>query len=136
MDAGAEFTTRMAFRAERATDFEAVEKHVSFLLSADMDRSVAFIRSAPFCRFRVRALYRTREINGPLYGPNGIVLSFTRDSPPGRGGWVAVWVREDPAADSRSYDDSWQVDGDGQDGSLLLKVESGSQPERSPQANK
>jgi hypothetical protein len=84
------------FRVDnRAADFEPIERRVSVLLTAESDRCGAFIRSVPFCRFRVRALYHTREVDAPLYGPGGIVLEFTRDPLPGKGGWVTVCVRDD-----------------------------------------
>ncbi len=84
------------FRVQYPTDFEPIEQHVSALLSAESDRSCAFVESAPFRRFRIRALYRTREMDGPLYGPNGVVLSFTPDPAPAMSGWVALSVLEEP----------------------------------------
>jgi hypothetical protein len=84
------------FRVDgKASDFEPIERHISGLLAAEPDRCGAFIRSSQFCRFRVRVLYHTREVDAPLYGPDGMVIEFVRDPLPGKGGWVSVRIRDD-----------------------------------------
>jgi hypothetical protein len=79
----------------RPEDFQPIEEHVSGYLCAEPGRTCSFVSSAAFCRFRIRALYRTKEMDGPLYGPGGIVLSFMPDPLPSKSGWVMLSVVED-----------------------------------------
>ena len=93
------------FRVHTPADFARVESYVSTQLSCDGDRC-AFLRSAVFLRFRMRALYKPRESRARCWGPNGLLLEFSRDKSAGpRSAWVTVSVMDHLS--EIDFDASW-----------------------------
>ncbi len=89
----------MLFAVKTPADFIAVERYVSTLLSSDESRC-SFLRSEPFARVRLHAVYRHDDpvIPAPSWGPNGVCVEIRPDK------LVSVEVRVPPV---ETYDTSW-----------------------------
>lgn len=88
----------MLFAVKSPADFTAVERHVAALLSSDESRC-SFLRSEPFARIRMHAVYRPQDpcVPSPCWGPEGLCVEM-------RNKLVSVEIREPK---SQQYDDSW-----------------------------
>lgn len=88
----------MLFAVKTAADFAVVERHVATLLSSDASRC-SFLRSEPFTRIRMHAVYRQDDPvpPSPCWGPEGVCVEI-------RNRLVSVEVRE-PARES--FDATW-----------------------------
>jgi hypothetical protein len=87
----------MLFSVKTAADFAAVERRVAAMLSSD-DARCAFLRSEPFTRIRMHAVYRPDDpiTPPPCWGPEGICVEIVNKL-------VSVEIKEGPG----SYDSSW-----------------------------
>lgn len=88
----------MLFKVRTPADFMAVEKRVAAMLSSDEARC-SFLRSEPFARIRLHAVYRPDDPvpPPPCWGPEGICVEI-------RDRLVSVEIREPPR---QAYDSSW-----------------------------
>jgi len=88
----------MLFAIKTPADFTAVERHVSAMLSSD-DSRCSFLRSEPFARIRLHAVYRADDPcpPPPCWGPEGICVEI-------KNRLVSVEIREPPKP---QYDSSW-----------------------------
>lgn len=89
----------MLFAVRTPADFIAVERYVSTLLSSD-DSRCSFLRSEPFARLRLHAVYRHDDPRTPppSWGPNGVCVEIRPDK------LVSVEVKAPPV---ETYDNSW-----------------------------
>ena len=87
----------MLFNVRTAADFVAVERHVAALLKSD-DSRCSFLRSEPFARIRLHAVYRQDDpmTPPPCWGPEGICVEI-------KNRLVSVEVKELRP----DYDSSW-----------------------------
>jgi hypothetical protein len=92
----------MNFPVSGPTDFEPVEAHIAAVLACEPGRC-AFLRSALFLGFRMRALYRAAEGDFSACTPQGLLLQFIASGASGGGGLVTV--RRHDTADT--FDDTW-----------------------------
>jgi hypothetical protein len=93
----------MLFDIKTPADFIAVERYVSTLLSSSFasdDSRCSYLRSEPFARVRLHAVYRHDDpcIPPPSWGPNGLCVEIRPDK------LVSVEVKVPPI---ETYDDSW-----------------------------
>jgi len=67
----------MLFTVRTPADFTAVERYVSTLLSSDEARC-SFLRSEPFMRIRMHAVYRQDDpmTPSPCWGPDGLCVEI------------------------------------------------------------
>lgn len=67
----------MLFDVKTPADFVAVERHVATLLKSD-DSRCSFLRSEPFARIRLHAVYRRDDpmTPPPCWGPEGICVEI------------------------------------------------------------
>lgn len=88
----------MLFKVRTPADFVAVERRVAAMLSSDESRC-SFLRSEPFARIRLHAVYRQDDpvTPPPCWGPEGICVEI-------RDRLVSVEIREPPR---QAYDSSW-----------------------------
>jgi hypothetical protein len=88
----------MLFMVKTPADFTAVERRVAAMLSSD-DSRCSFLRSEPFARIRVHAVYRPDDPvpPPPCWGPEGICVEI-------KNRLVSVEIRE---AQRPTYDSSW-----------------------------
>jgi hypothetical protein len=88
----------MLFCIKTPADFAAVERHVATLLSSD-DSRCALLRSEPFTRIKIHAIYRPEDpiVPPPCWGPQGLCVEF-------KNGVVSAEIKEFP---HEEYDDSW-----------------------------
>ena len=88
----------MLFSIKTPADFSAVEKRVAAMLSSD-DSRCSFLRSEPFARIRMHAIYRPDDPvpPPPCWGPEGLCVEI-------RNRLVSVEIREAPR---QTYDASW-----------------------------
>ncbi len=88
----------MLFAIRTPADFNEVERRVAALLSSDEARC-SFLRSEPFTRIRVHAVYRAHDpvTPPPCWGPEGLCVEI-------RNRMVSVEIRS-PAQEQ--YDGSW-----------------------------
>lgn len=87
----------MLFSVRTPADFTAVERHVAALLSSEASRC-SFLRSEPFTRLRMHAVYRPDDPvpPPPCWGPDGLCVEI-------KNRLVSVEIKEL----QREYDDSW-----------------------------
>jgi hypothetical protein len=87
----------MLFNVRTPADFVAVERHVATLLSSD-DSRCSFLRSEPFARIRLHAVYRHDDpmTPPPCWGPEGICVEI-------KNRLVSVEIKEQKTV----YDSSW-----------------------------
>ena len=90
----------MLFHIKTPADFKAVEHRVANLLSSDEARC-SFLRSEPFARIRLHAVYRPDDPvpPPPCWGPEGLCVEIANKL-------VSVEIKEAPPG-SRVYDSSW-----------------------------
>ena len=88
----------MLFAVKTPADFTLVEQRVAAMLSSDESRC-SFLRSEPFARIRMHAVYRPDDpmVPPPCWGPEGICVEI-------KNRLVSVEQRE-PARPT--YDASW-----------------------------
>jgi hypothetical protein len=87
----------MLFKVRTPADFVAVERRVATMLSSDEARC-SFLRSEPFTRIRMHAVYRPDDpmTPPPCWGPEGICVEI-------KDRLVSVEIKEHPT----DYDSSW-----------------------------
>ena len=93
--AGPRMEPGACFRADSGADFAEIEAEVARRLRASAERC-AFLRSAPYLRFRMLALYRDRGRKASVYTPCGIRIEYAPAPGPAGGARVTVCSREDP----------------------------------------
>lgn len=88
----------MFFKINTPADFIAVERRVAAMLSSD-DSRCSFLRSEPFARIRLHAVYRPDDpmTPPPCWGPEGICVEI-------KDRVVSVEIREPPRP---AYDSTW-----------------------------
>jgi hypothetical protein len=88
----------MLFTVRTPADFTAVERYVATLLSSDEARC-SFLRSEPFTRVRMHAVYRPDDpiTPSPCWGPDGLCVEI-------KDRVVSVELKAPP---QESYDSSW-----------------------------
>lgn len=88
----------MLFAIKTPADFIAVERRVASMLSSD-DARCSFLRSEPFTRIRMHAVYRPDDpvTPPPCWGPEGLCVEIKNKL-------VSVEIRQPQV---QAYDSSW-----------------------------